>query len=240
VLSQAADGSMANDIFEVRGVLKSLGSETDRGGVLMSEAAFRALMAYDGGAHQIIVGRPAVLDTAAVKAAAIRAAPGQDVQSWRDLNPTLASMLDSVTGLISVFFFVINVAIAVVVLNAMLMAVFERIREFGVLKALGIAPGDLLKLIYVESMLQVALAVALGVTLALPALWYLTRVGIDMGALAGTDVMGMVMMDTWYAVVSPQVFAQPVLMTVVVVALAVLYPAARAARIRPVEAMRHQ
>jgi putative ABC transport system permease protein len=240
VLSQAADGSMANDLFSVRGVLKSTGSETDRAGVFMSEAAFRELMAYAGGAHQIVVGRPEVLDTEAVAAAARTAAPALDVQSWRELNPTLASMLDSVMGLINVLFFIVNVAIAVVILNAMLMAVFERIREFGVLKAIGIAPGDLLKLIYLESMLQVALAVAVGLLLAVPALWYLTTVGIDMGRLAGADVMGMVMMQTWFAVVSPGVLVQPVLMTVVVVSLAVLYPATKAARIRPVDAMRHQ
>jgi ABC-type lipoprotein release transport system permease subunit len=240
VLSQATDGSIANDLFTVRGVLKGMGSETDRGGVFMSQAAFRELMVFDGGAHQIIIGRPDVLDTEAVKSAAIQAAPGQDVQSWRDLSPTLGSMLDSVTGLINIFFFVINVAIAVVILNAMLMAVFERIKEFGVLKALGIGPGAVLRLIYVESMLQVALAVSIGVLLVLPALWYLTTVGIDMGALAGTDMMGMVFMGTWYAVVSPLVFAQPILMTVLVVSIAVLYPAAKAARIRPVEAMRHQ
>jgi len=240
VLSQAADGSMANDLFSVRGVLKSTGSETDRAGVFMSETAFRELMAYDGGAHQIVVGRPEVLDTEAVAAAARTAAPALDVQSWRELNPTLASMLDSVMGLINVLFFIVNVAIAVVILNAMLMAVFERIREFGVLKAIGIAPGDLLKLIYLESMLQVALAVAVGLLLAVPALWYLTTVGIDMGRLAGAEVMGMVMMQTWFAEVSPGVLVQPVLMTVIVVSLAVLYPATKAARIRPVEAMRHQ
>ena len=240
VLSQASDGSMANDLFTVRGVLKSVGSETDRAGVFMSEADFRELMVFGGGAHQIIVGRPDVLDTQAIKAAAVAAAPDQDVQSWRELNPTLASMLDSVTGLINIFFFIINVAIAVVVLNAMLMAVFERIKEFGVLKAIGIAPGDLLKLIYLESMLQVALAIGIGLVLVAPAFWYLTTVGINMGTLAGTDMMGMVMMDTWYAVVSPQVFAQPISMTLLVVSLAVLYPASKAALIRPVEAMRHQ
>jgi ABC-type lipoprotein release transport system permease subunit len=240
VLSQATDGSLANDLFTVRGVLKGVGSETDRGGVFMSQAAFRELMVYDGGAHQIIIGRPEVLDTPTIKAAAVRAAPDEDVQSWRELNPTLASMLDSVSGLINILFFMINVAIAVVILNAMLMAVFERIKEFGVLKALGISPEGVLKLIYVESMLQVVLAVGIGVVLALPAFWYLTTFGIDMGALAGTDVMGMVFVETWYAVVSPRVFAQPILMTVFVVSLAVLYPAAKAARIRPVEAMRHQ
>lgn len=240
VLSQATDGSMANDLFTVRGVLRTVSDMTDRGGVFMSQASFRNLLAFNGGAHEIIVKRPKVLDTALLKAQVVKAAPDQDVQSWRDLNPTLATMMDSVAGMISVFFLIINIAIAFVILNAMLMAVFERIREFGVLKALGISPGGVLKLIYIESLLQVLLAVVIGVALALPVLWYLSVYGISMGALSGTNVMGMAMMDTWYAVITPTVFTQPIFMTIFVVSLAVLYPAYKAATIQPVEAMRHQ
>ena len=122
----------------------------------------------------------------------------------------------------------------------MLMSVFERIKEFGVLKALGMGPGAVLRLIYVESLLHVLLAILLGAGLAVPALWYLATQGINLGALAGASVMGMAMMETMYAVVTPRAVAQPILTTVVVVALAVLYPAVKAARIHPVEAMRHQ
>jgi len=239
-LSQATDGSVANDLYRVRGVLRTVGELTDRGGVFMSQAAFRELMAYEGGAHQIIVKRPMVLDTPALKAKVVQAAPAEDVQSWRELAPTLASMIDSVSAIINVFFFIINVAIAIVILNAMLMSVFERIKEFGVLKALGITPAGVFKLIYVESLIQVALAVGVGVALATPILIYLATVGINMGALAGTSMMGMAMMETWYGVVSPQVFAQPIFMTFFVVSLAVFYPAYKAAVIQPVSAMRHR
>ena len=240
VLSQATDGSIANDLFTVRGVLKSVGEMTDRGGIFMSQAMFRELMVFDGGAHQIIIGRPAVLDTALLKATVVGAAPDQHVQSWRELSPTLASMLDSVMGLINIMFFIVNVAIAIVLLNAMLMSVFERIREFGVLKALGISPGGVMRLIYVESVMQVCVAVGVGVLFTIPALLYLSSVGIDMAALSGTSIMGMSMMSTWYAEVSPRTFGQPIFMTVLVVSMAVLYPAYKAAVIQPVEAMRHQ
>ncbi|MBN2362486.1 MAG: ABC transporter permease [Deltaproteobacteria bacterium] len=240
VLSQAVDGGMANDLFRVRGVLKTTGEQIDRAGVFMTAATFRALLDYRGGAHQIIVKRPAVLDTAALKAQVVAAAPGQDVQSWRDLSPMLATMIDSVMGLIAIFFLVINIAIGIVVLNAMLMAVFERIKEFGVLKALGISPGGVLGLIYVESAIQVALSIAAGVLLSLPVMWYLSTSGIDTAAMAGTSMMGISIMSTWYAVFSPEVYLQPVFMTVFVVAVAVFYPAYKAAVIQPVEAMRHQ
>lgn len=240
VLSQAIDGGMANDLFSVRGVLKNMGEQVDRAGVFMAASTFRTLLDYQGGAHQIIIKRPAVLDTAVLKAQVVAAAPGQDVQSWRELSPILAVMIDSVMGLISIFFLVINVAIGIVVLNAMLMAVFERIKEFGVLKALGISPGGVLGLIYVESLIQVGLAVGAGVLLSLPVMQYLSTSGIDTAALAGTSMMGISMMSTWYAVFSPEVYVQPVLMTTFVVAVAVLYPAYKAAIIQPVEAMRHQ
>jgi ABC-type lipoprotein release transport system permease subunit len=240
VLGQARDGSMANDLFTVRGVLKSVGDQTDRAGVFMSQAAFRELLAYDEGAHQLIIKRPAVLDTPAIKSATITAAPGLHVQSWRDLSPTLATMMDSTRGMMTFFFLIINLAIAIVVLNAMLMSVFERIREFGVLKALGMGPGPVLRLIYAESLLQVGIAVTAGLVLAVPALWYLSTRGISMAGVSGTSVMGVAMMDRWYAVVTPVAILQPVLTTVVVVVIAVLYPAAKAARIHPVEAMGHQ
>ncbi|MFH1809419.1 MAG: FtsX-like permease family protein [Pseudomonadota bacterium] len=240
MLTQATDGSMANDLYKVRGVLRTISEQTDRGGVFMSQAAFRDLLVFEGGAHQIIVKRPQVLDTALLKSQVVAAAPGLDVQSWRDLNPTLATMLDSVMGMINIFFFIINIAIAIVVLNAMLMAVFERIREFGVLKALGISPGGVVKLIYAESLIQVLLAVAVAVVLSMPSLWYLAVHGIDMGSLAGTSMVGLAMMETWYGVITPRVFAQPIFMTVFVVMAAVLYPALKAAVIQPVEAMRHQ
>ena len=240
VLSQASDGSTANALYHVRGVLRTVGDATDRAGLFMSQGAFRELMAYSGGAHRIVVKRPKVLDTVWLKAQVKKAAPEQDVMSWSDLNPILATMMQSVSAMIGIFFFIINIAIGIVVLNAMLMAVFERIREFGVLKALGFGPWGVLKLIYAESLIQVLLSVVIGLIIAAPILWYLVVAGINMGQLAGTDMMGMNMMEVWKAELSLQVFVQPISMTIFVVVFAVLYPAYKAAVIQTVEAMRHQ
>ena len=62
VLSQGADGSMAYDLYRVRGVLNSIGDATDRSGVFMTEAAFRELMVVPEGVHQLIVRRPETLE----------------------------------------------------------------------------------------------------------------------------------------------------------------------------------
>ncbi len=239
-LSQAADGSIANDLYRVRGVLKGISDVTDRTGVFMTAKAFRDFFAMQEGAHQIIVRRPEGVDVEEAAEAVRQIAAGLDVRSWRELMPTIASMLDSVRGLMIVVFFIIYIAIGILILNAMLMAVFERIREIGVLKALGFSPGWVLGLIVLESVLQTGLAVLLGLALSVPGLWFLVEVGINMGTLGGMSVMGLAVDPVWRAVVTRATFTMPVLVLVVIVTLAVVYPALKAAVIRPVEAMRHQ
>jgi ABC-type lipoprotein release transport system permease subunit len=240
-LSQAADGSIANDLYRIRGVLKGISDATDRTGVFMTVEAFRDFFAMRQGAHQLIIRRPQDMDVEEAAEAIRQIAVGLDVQSWRELMPTIASMLDSVRGLMIVVFFIIYIAIGILILNAMLMSVFERIREIGVLKALGFGPGRVFGLIVVESSLQTGLAILLGLVLSIPGLWFLIEVGINMATLGGSaTVMGLAMDPVWRAVVTNYTFSMPVLILVVIVSLAVVYPAVKAAWIRPVEAMRHQ
>lgn len=240
ILSQATDGSMANDLFTVRGVLQSVSDGTDRAGIFLTARTFREFFVLPDGAHQIIVRRPEQVELEAIEAEVRSLASDLDVKTWRELVPTLATLLDSTRSIIQVMFFVIYIVIAILILNAMLMAVFERVREFGVLKAIGVSPERVLILILIESALQTGLAILAGLTLSIPGLWYLTNVGINVGKLGGMSLMGIAMNPIWRAVVTPATFMGPVLMLIIMVFIAVLYPALKAARITPVAAMRHQ
>ena len=240
VLTQAADGSMANDLYSVRGVLRGIGDGIDRSGIFMTEVAFRELLVVPTGAHLIIVRRPPTLDLTAAAGQVHALAPEHDVRTWRQLMPTIASIIDSARGMIFVMFFIIYVAIGILILNAMLMAVFERIREFGVLKALGVGPVEVLLLIMAESAIQTALALGIGVAVAVPALLYLTQTGIDLGSLAGVSLMGVALNPILRAGMNVQVFSGPIVALVSIVTVAVLYPAFKAALIRPVDAIHYQ
>ncbi len=243
-LSQATDGSMANDLFHVRGVLESLSEETDRATVFLLEDEFRSFFAFADGAHRIIVrsgeGQDLATVAAALEEVAAATAPGAEVRSWRELLPGLANVLDSAQAAVQVVAFVVYVVMAILILNAMLTAVFERIREFGVLKAIGVPPRQVLALILVEGGLKTALAVGIGLAASVPALWFLTTRGIDVGGLGGTAIMGVAMDQIWVGAVSPVTIAGPVVILVVVALLAVLFPAVKAARIHPIEAIHHQ
>ncbi|RME21937.1 MAG: ABC transporter permease [Deltaproteobacteria bacterium] len=240
VLSQAADGSIANDLYTIRGTLAPVGDAIDRTTVLMTMEAFRDLMVLPTGAHQVTVRAPppAVLDDA--RAAVEAAAPGLEVRTWRELVPVVAQWLDGTRALVGIIYAIMYLAIAILVLNAMLMAVFERIREFGVMKAIGYPPGTVFSLIMLESALQTAVATGVGLVLAVPVGLYLQETGIDLGALAGMNIMGLNMMENWRAVYTVEAVSMPLFMLWFMVLAAALLPALRAAAIKPVIAMRYR
>lgn len=251
VLSQAADGSMANDLFLVKGVLMSVAAGMDRGAILMPESTFRELMVVPDGAHRIIVRRPEEATLVDAKAAVLAAAgvpaelpegeaPALDVKTWVELNPMLAQYLQSVEGVVAVMYFIIYVAVGILILNAMLMAVFERIREFGVLKAIGYGPLQVMSMMLIEGFVQAAVATVIGITLAAPGMWYLTTHGIDVGVLGGVQMAGLTMPAVWHGVYRLDTAIVPVVMLFFIVFGAVIYPALKAAWVRPVEAMHHQ
>jgi putative ABC transport system permease protein len=239
VLSQASDGSMANDLFRVRGTLSSVGDATDRASMFMTAETFRELMVVPEGVHQLILRAPEgmALDEAADRVEAV----GGSVEAltWRELLPIVAGMLDSTESLVYIIFFIVYIAIGILILNAMLMAVFERIREFGVMKAIGTGPGTVFGLLLAEALLETMIALGVGLALAAPFAWYIQEYGLSVASLAGTSMMGLTMPPTWRGVYGPEAVGGPVSVLLAIVGLAAVYPAAKAALIRPIDAMRY-
>lgn len=238
-VGQAADGSMANDLYTVRGVLKSITEEVDRAGFFMIDGAFRELMVIPDGAHEIAIMRPdRATDLIAATDNAAAIAPGLDVKNWRQLQPIVARLIDVMDSNTIIMVLIAYVAVAMVVLNAMLMSVFERIHEFGVMKAIGVTPRQLILLVYAETMVQVLLSSLIAVGLGLPISHYFETHGIDLSEITSSTTFGGVALDpVWYAYLTPESVILPVVALVIIAAIAVLYPALKAAVIQPVKAI---
>lgn len=243
LLSQAADGSMANDLYTVRGVLKSVKEGIDRGGFFMTAGEFRRLMALPEGAHEIAVSRrDEGMKLEEAKGIVEAAAPGLDVRTWRRLNPVVARMLDISDSSMFIMLLITYTAIAMVTLNAMLMSVFERIPEFGVMKAIGVTPWQITLLVFAEAAAQAAIACVLAFALGLAASLYFEAHGLDLTALTGTGmaaVGGVAFDPVWRAEVTAQAVITPLAVLAVIVFIAVIYPGVKAAVINPVRAIHH-
>ncbi|MBW2077523.1 MAG: FtsX-like permease family protein, partial [Deltaproteobacteria bacterium] len=141
-------------------------------------------------------------------------------------------------GFMWLWYLVVFIAMGFGIVNTMLMAVFERIREFGLLKALGMRPWWIIKEVLAESFFLLVIGMAIGNTLGLLSVLALSGSGIDLSALAaGTEYIGMARVI--YPAVSGKDVAMANLMVFILGLLVSVYPAAKAARFTPVEALAH-
>lgn len=241
-LGQASDGSMANEIYHVKGILKSVGEEVDRAGLYMLEREFRNLMVLDEGAHEIAVMRPdrnTNLKKAKDKVSAIAA--GYETMDWKELKPVIARILDLADAQMMIMVIITYVAVAMVVLNAMLMSVLERIREFGIMKALGVTPWQIILLVYMETLFQIFAASVLALIFGFTISYYFQNNGIDLTKLAdGVSFAGVAMDPIWRAQITTKSLFIPIRFLFIIGSLAVLYPALKAALIKPVSAIHHR
>jgi ABC-type lipoprotein release transport system permease subunit len=241
-VGQATDGSMANDLYRVKGILKSIGEEVDRTGVYMIGNEFRKLMELPTGAHEIAVMRPdrsSDLKEATARVSAL--AEGYETKNWRELKPVIARILDLADSQMIIMIIITYTAVAMVVLNAMLMSVFERIRELGIMKAVGVTPLQIMRLIYAEMYIQVAAASLIAILFGWSLSLYFQKKGIDLSSMAeGASFGGVAMDPVWRAYLTADAVVIPIIFLFIIASLAVLYPAVKAAVIRPVSAIHHR
>ncbi len=241
-VGQASDGSMANDLYSVRGILKSIGEEVDRAGLYMVDDEFRRLMVLDEGAHEIAVTRPASdMDLSLARERVAEIAPEYEVLDWKGLKPVIARILDLADIQMIIMVSITYVAVAMIVLNAMLMSVMERFRELGIMKAIGVTPWQIMLLVYMETIVQIFMASIIALILGTSASYYFQGHGIDLTRLAdGVSFAGVAMDPIWRAQITQQALIVPIAFLFIIGLLAVLYPAVKAALIRPVTAIHHR
>ncbi|MFT4978155.1 MAG: putative ABC transport system permease protein [Myxococcota bacterium] len=242
VISQAADGSMANDLVTVVGLVETGDLSIDRAGAYTHLSDLQELLALEGKAHEVFLVGSDARDSDAL-AETVRAAVGSDallVQSWSQASPATAQLMGMQdVGALVMLGVVFGVA-ALGVLNTMLMSVFERTRELGLMQALGLQPRHVMGLVLRESLLLGLLSCAIGGAIGGVLDTLLVVYGFDMSGGTGTgfDYQGASISPVIYGVVRPEGIVLTLGSVFIVSMLAAVWPALRAARLRPVDAMR--
>ncbi len=245
VVAPAADGSLGNDVFRVSGVFHTGLDDLDGAYTIFPLAALQSLLALGPDRiHEVAVGlpdpwaAPAVARQIAASLAAAGAPHDLAVEPWAAFSPEIAEyarLIDASNALIVgiVFLFAIfGVA------NTSLMGTYERRREFAVVRALGVGPSGVARTVMYEGLALGLLSLAAGALITAPVLvwWHHTPLNLawligDI-ELAGALVRPVLRIE--YSADGPILSAAGLLVTAV---LAALYPALRAARVPPADAL---
>jgi len=245
VLTPATDGSTGNDLYTVVGMFHTGLDAMDRDLVLMPLASLQDLLRLSPGRiHEVGIKLHDSDITAATKTAAALAVQLSKsfpvrVRAWPELAPELADYVQfnrRVTFILFLIFFLLAV---MGIVNTMLMAIVSRTRELGMLLAVGMRPVQLVGLIVAEAAILAGGSLVLGGALGSPVLWYLQVHGLYLGGSRGAiSLGGVVVGPLWYGRQDFTAYTQAALGLGVTAVVSALYPALRAARFRPTEALR--
>ncbi|WP_249755794.1 ABC transporter permease [Microvenator marinus] len=229
LLLEAADGSMGNELLHVLGVVETRNQKVDRSAVYMRLEDVQFVAAIDGEIHELAVRVADVLEADLV-AQEIQSTLGEElkVRSWRQILPEISQMLDMTEKSDLVMYFMVYLIVAFGLFNSQRMSALERVREFGVMRALGVTPSQLGGVVFLETVWMTAIGAGIGVLVGGAVSYYHMVQGLDLsmfGDNVSFDMMGVSFSNTLKFQVTPRVLLRPVLFLMPVVFICGLYPA---------------
>jgi ABC-type lipoprotein release transport system permease subunit len=230
-----ADGQPQEQIYTVRGLFASGAVSYDESAAFLPLAKAQAVTNTVGRASAVTILLHDQEDAAAVAAAL--AAPGVQALTWRELNQTFLQTMDTAMSFYMVLDFIVMLVVAVVIANTLLMAVFERVREMGILAALGMKGRQIMQMFLFEAATLGLVGIVLGVVLGTALVIYMSTNGIYIGEDVAGSAENIALGSTMYTRLIPSSIAGLSVATLAITLLASLYPAWFAARLEPVQAL---
>lgn len=245
LVGQAIDGSLANDLYTVIEVIDTPVDLVNRQGVVMELGEAQRLFGMADEVQEIVIHARDAEASASLAAHVAQMLPFReaDVRDWRALAPELVALIQLVDVSWIVVLGFVFVAAAAGVANTMLISTFERTRELGMVLALGARPKRIVAMVVLESVALGIVGAAVGVALGGSLVAVAQHYGLDLAALTGggptqLSFAGMNWSLTLYPKLGTTDVVRVVIAVIVTSIVASMWPAIRAARLQPVQALR--
>ncbi len=197
------------------------------------------LYGLNGQVTEIAISLKQIGEEPAVMNALRPSLAGSEIVSWQTSFPELEQALATKGGAMNVFSVIIMVIVGIGILNLLLMAIYERTREIGILGALGLKPSQISILFVLEGVLMGLVGVAVGVALGLLINGVLGKVGLDFSAYSSISSYTALVSGKVYSTWGVDKLLQRTLTVLIITTLAALYPAREAAQREPSEALHY-
>jgi ABC-type lipoprotein release transport system permease subunit len=237
VVSQGADGSIANDRYKIIGLADTGDEIADRAAFYLHLQDAQELLVLGGRIHEVAITVLHLDQVQRVTQTLKESVDGKNLATapWQEFARSfyLAMKADMEGMWISLFIIVLIVAVGV--LNTVLMSVLERTREYGVLKAIGTRPGQIVKLVLAEVNILACFSIVLGIAVGLAVNALLSSQGIT---LSDSFTYGGVKFDTLRSEINARSFYIPAITIFLSATLVGFFPALKAAHTDPARSMR--
>jgi len=232
------EGSPVQGIFRVCGIYKTTNTGFDQATVFVNAGELSNLY----GGNEILIHEIAILlneidDADAVRDNLSSVSGGNSVRTWKELAPDAAMMNDFMIIYYFIFIGIIMLALSFGIINTMLMAILERTKELGMLMAIGMNRNRIFKMIMLETIFLTVVGAAAGLLLGWAIVEALGKTGIHFSGWGeGFEAIGFA--ARVYPVVTPEFFMFTTVLVITTAVVSSLWPARKALKLNPVEALR--
>jgi ABC-type lipoprotein release transport system permease subunit len=234
------DNNQVGSVFKIAGLYDVSNSVFEKSNVFVKNSDLKKLTGLsENSFHQLIIRINDIEQTESISGKIAEKFPDMEVISWKKLSPELAMMTDMVQQFYLIFGIIILAALAFGIINTMLMVVLERTKELGMLTAIGMNKIKVFSMIMLESVFLSLIGGVTGMAFSYLAISISTKTGIDLSQYAqGFEALG------YSAKVYPQItagfFGIVTILIIITGILSSVYPALKALKLNPVEAIRNE
>ncbi len=239
-VSANLDGSISTNLFNISGIFRSPSSEIDQMLVFTNSSSLQNLIGFGDNYHQIVIktkNREKVMRYRDELIQRIDTSQ-YEVLAYQDIIPLLVTMLESSKSAMVIIYAIIGIGVLLGIINSMLMSVFERIQEFGVLMSIGMNNFKIFLMIVFEAFLLGSIGTFMGIILGWIVYIPLSIYGLDLSTFSE----GLQMYSVGN-VIYPEIDLGLILNALLVMPIAsiigAIYPSIKAIKLQPTEAMRY-
>lgn len=214
-------------------------SDIEKRSLYMSLGEAQDLYGLTGQVTEIAVSLKQIGDEPAVMAAVRPSLGGDEIVSWQTSFPELQSALAAKGGVMTIFGVIMFGIVGIGILNLLLMAIYERTREIGVLGALGFKPMQISFVFLLEGFLLGLVGVLAGAVLGLALNALLGQVGMDFGKLSNVSSYTALISGKVYPTLGLEMLPQRAITALIITTLFALIPAREAAQREPAQALHY-
>jgi putative ABC transport system permease protein len=237
---QDSHGEITAAAFRVAGIYRTANTSLDERNVYIRRADMEKLMGQEGLTNEIAILLHDIEEVSPMMDLLQQEFPENTIRSWSEISPELSFMSEMSGMMMMILVGIILLALAFGLLNTMLMTIFERTRELGVLMSVGMNKARVFSMIIFETTFITLTGAAAGVLIGSATIWITSGTGIDFTSVGGDTLSDFGFDAVVYPTLETSFFGYLAVMVLVTALLSSIYPAWKALKLNPAEAVRKE